>query len=89
MNDCLNAEIRKVGNCTFSICKEQAAGDCELCRTRLILNIDGCSCEKFQSEYEAAFFIRGNTGQSKLENNCKKTIQFRRKLLHDAKVILG
>ena len=72
MDDCFNADIRKVGNCTFSICKEKAAGDCTLCQTHLNLNIDGCSCEKFQSEYEAAFFIRGNTGQSKFDNNCKK-----------------
>ena len=64
MNDCSNANTHRAGNCTFSICKEQAAGDCEFCRTNLFLNIDGCSCETFQSEYEANFFIRGNTGQS-------------------------
>ena len=74
MDDCSNAETRKAGNCTFSICKEQAAGDCEFCRTNLFLNIDGCSCDTFQSEFEANFFIRGNTGQSNFEDNCQKII---------------
>ena len=83
MNDCFNADTRKVGNCRFSICKEQATGDCSLCRTNLILNIDGCSCEEFESEYEASFFIRGNTGQSN-ENVKENMIHFRRTLLYDS-----
>ena len=92
MDDCFNADTRKVGNCRFSICKEQAAGDCKLCRTNLILNIDGCSCEEFESEYEASFFIRGNTGQSNenFKGSCFPHVNhFRRTLLYDSKVILG
>ena len=72
MDDCSNADTRKAGECSFSICKGQAAGGCELCRTNLILNIEGCSCYEFQSEYEADFFIRGNTGQSNFHENFKK-----------------
>ena len=75
MDDCSNADTRKAGECSFSICKGQAAGGCELCRTNLILNIEGCSCYEFQSEYEADFFIRGNTGQSNFHENFKKKMK--------------
>ena len=64
-----NDAFQKVGDCKFCIqWKEQAAGDCEFCQINLLLNIDGCSCNDFQSEYKTEFFIRGNTGKSDLES---------------------
>ena len=74
MDDFSNADTRKAGKCIFSICTEPATGDCELCRTNLILNIEGCSCDKFQSEYEAKFFIRGSTGQSIFNAKCENNL---------------
>ena len=72
MKDCSNANTRKAGKCSFFICKEQADVECKFCQTNLILNIEGCSCDEFDSEYEANFFIRGQTGQSNFHENVKE-----------------
>ena len=72
MKDCSNANTRKAGKCSFFICKEQADVECKFCQTNLILNIEGCSCDEFDSEYEANFFIRGQTGQSSFNENSKE-----------------
>ena len=72
MDDCNDENgYQNVGDtCKFCISREKVGPEnCQECKINLKLSIRGCGCEQFKSDYNAKFFIRGNTGQSNLTYN--------------------